>query len=542
MLGQEYFDGTKHKQLDDIISQYNNIMKMAQSIKKKEQKYLFEDEDLLVFKEVIENIKDCNYDVQVGFLAFCKRSLMRHRGFDDMFEISYPVIDGASIDITRIYYLPGYKMRAFCFTQMYTLSADEELFCSMVSNAVDVSVDVLASRNNFEDGQLKIVLETILTIDDMVVKEGCSDKSVLVIGSSSEGGVASGYAYEALPLMLRNSDVDLYDIHNNEGKVSINGVCMNYFKKNKVVSKDDPYKYNLILDDAWEDPMKRTWDRNCLSFKFPHFSIKWFEHNPDMPQLPGGLQKYYQVFKTGVAECRIVSRLANDFNYRNIPLLGNCPGCRELKFRLRGSYDDSLYKWFMMCHKVHCIDHSIVRNVVQPLIEGKNDRYQTWYRIHSQSDFSRHKVMYYNNFDGRYRIIPVNQVFEEDRLIFNDFSYVTYELFVKCFIVVLIGREAYINVSDLVGYLYDGQKITVMKSCIVRGFRERRFLLNRKLGYGKKDKLDVSNDSLWDDDVQEEESVITYTSENIPGSVELDELLSYPVVDTDQLNDLDYPT
>jgi len=346
----------------------------------------------------------------------------------------------------------------------------------MIENFIDVSVDVLASRGDYEDGQLKIVLEAILSIDDMIQKEGNENKRILVVGSSSEDGVASGIAYEALPIMLKSSEVDLYDKNNNEGEVVVNSVRMKYYDKNKYITEKDSSYYDLLLDDAWESPMYRSWDRSNFSFRFPHFSVKWFEDDPCLPKSPVGVQKYYQVFKTGAAEIRLTSRMSKDYSYRNIPLLGNCPGCRELKFRLRGSYDDSLYKWFMKCHYVNCIDHSIKRIAIKPILETKKDNFQTWYRISKdKSDFSFHKVMYYNNFDERYKIIPVNQIFEKERLIFSDFSYVTIEYYRKCYIVVLIGREAYINVKDLMGYVYDGQNITVQKSCIVRGLRERGF-------------------------------------------------------------------
>jgi len=303
-------------------------------------------------------------------------------------------------------------MRSFYFSKMYCSEANETLYTTMINNVIDVQVDIIGSRNLFEDGQLKIVLETILAIDDMIIKEGNSDKAVLVVGSSSEGGVASGYAYEALPLMLRNSEVDLYDPCNNEGEVVVNTVKMKYYKEEKILDKYDTYKYNIILDDGWEENMSRSWDRDNLFSRFPHYSVKWIDNNPDMPKLQKNLKKYYQVFKTGAAECRIVSRLLQNYDYRNIPLLGNCPGCRELKFRLRGSYDDSLYKWFMSCHKMNCIDKTIKRQIVSPSVETKNDKAQVWYRIHpTRSDYSKHKVMYYDMFDKCYNVIPVTQVF-----------------------------------------------------------------------------------------------------------------------------------
>jgi len=112
------------------------------------------------------------------------------------------------------------------------------------------------------------------------------------------------------------------------------------------------------------------------------------------------------------------------------------------------------------------------------------------------------------------------------------------DLYYKCIIVVISGREVYINISEMVGYVYDGQKITVMRNHIIRGLRERRFNAIKKPYVKSKIKMkDMSVDSMDSDIVegdlveeeiidQDDSSVSTLAPDDVPGSLELGLLLN----------------
>jgi len=473
----------KKNQITMLISQYLGEKQKVLPLVQSSPKYLFEDDDLLIPKEILDCGIDLDRNLQICYLTLCRYSRVRHHQHGDIFEIFYPLVDGEVTELTVTYSLPGYHLRAFYFTGMYSLRSDPELYLTLLRDRINVQFEILHSREDFEDGQLKILLDVILATDDMIQKEGNKDKNVLVVGSSSENGVSSGFAYQALPLMLESSKVDLYDPNNNKGSVVSGTVSMNFFKKRKKLVEEDLKKYDLLLDDAWEEKMSRSWDQdNCFS-RFKNYSVKWFHNYPEMPNIPYVSNRYYQVFKTPACELRVVSRQTSHLSYSPIPLLGNCPGCRELKYRLRGKYSDSLYRFFMASHKVNCIDKSIFRTALTRVPDKSRKKEYTWYQITDYSDFRKFRCMYYDKWSTYYDVIPVNQVFDGDSLVFSDFQYVTQEFYDKCFVVVFFKGKIFANVSDMKSFRYTGSQISIP----IQGFqyikkeKKRTILLYAKI-------------------------------------------------------------
>jgi len=212
-----------------LIAQFLGEKQKVLPIVQSSPKFLFDDDHLLIPKEVLDCGIDLDRNLQICYLTVCRYSRVRHRLHGDLFEISYPLVDGEVTELTVMYNLPGYHLRAFYFTKMYSLRSDPQLYLTLLRDKINVQVEVLHSREDFEDGQLKILLDVILATDDMIQKEGNKNKNVLVIGSSSENGVSSGFAYQALPLMLEASTIDLYDPNNNKGSVVSGTVSMNFF-------------------------------------------------------------------------------------------------------------------------------------------------------------------------------------------------------------------------------------------------------------------------------------------------------------------------
>jgi len=460
MLSNKYFDGTMKRQLDEIIMDFNKTIFNKEVVIEKKKDMIFDLCDLLIDEKILDNGMDFDKDLQICFLTCCRKSKIRYRKIDSAYIIEYPVIDGKKTAVTKEYKIAQYKLHAFYFCKIYTTFPDISLYYNSIEGKIDYQIDVIHSREDYEDGQLKILTDLILTVDDMIYSDGNENKKILVVGSSSEGGVASGYAYEALPLMLRKSEIDLYDPYNNVGEVEVNGVKMTYYNKEKKLRENDIQKYDMLLDDAWEEKISRSWDYDGIYDRFKYYSVKWFDDCPDLPSPSKKANKYYQVFRTGEHELRLVSRNGKFMSYNQIPQLGNCPGCRELKFKLKNNYDSSLYRFYLACHKTNCIDKSIHRTVVRCDYK-KSLGELSWYEINHQSNTSGYRVMYYDRWSDYFDVIPVNQVFENEKIVFSDFEYVTDYLYNKCFIIVDDGERMFTNVGGVPGFRYTGNQISV---------------------------------------------------------------------------------
>jgi len=394
-------------------------------------------------------------------------------------------------ETTVKYKISGLFCRLFFFFRLYSMDADYDTFRRSYQLKVGVETEVFPSREDFKDPQLKILTDVILAIDDMISEEGANQKSVLVVGSSSEDGVSSGLAYGVIPHMLDNYKVDLWDPYNNEGKITHENGQLNFHKGCYTLREDDKNRYDIYLDDAWEPKIARSWDPNDLFTTFKYYSVKWFKEMKKPIEFGKNFYEYFQAFKTDQNEYRLVSRRIDRINYEYAPFLGSCPGCRELKFMLKNRYPDSFYKYYMECHKVNCIDKTIKR---VPLI-GKDEKHkeQVWYECSgSLKGFS---YLYYDKFTGG-TLIPINQVFKGDKICFTDFGMVLQSYYDECLVVVVDGYgDYYINEFDNKSFTYLGFKVKVTGNQVIypkinKGKKGTKFK-------EKRDDIKISPKMIW---------------------------------------------
>jgi len=261
--------------------------------------------------------------------------------------------DGESIE----YVLDIKILDAFIHSNLYNRYMCFEDFDNlMMFGGAYMNRELYPQRRIIVDGQLKILVDVILAIDSADLKKG--DK-ILVVGSSSDVGPTAGGSYNVASIMCPGVTVDLYDpceITRSYDEV-YNGVVTNYnhVKAEKRFQMCDYEDYDLLLDDAYVSGYVGTgrerWDPSGLYASFKNFSIKAF---PDM-EYNGN--KYNQAFSTRVGEFRVVSRPVGSLFYKQLPILGDCAACLELKYSLRfcDRYSDDLYRFFMKMHSKCCI-------------------------------------------------------------------------------------------------------------------------------------------------------------------------------------------
>jgi len=372
------------------------------------------------------------------------------------------------------------------------MDADYDSFRRSNQLKIAIEMELVPSRECFTDPQLKILTDVILAIDDMISEQGSMNTNLLVIGSSSENGVSSGLAYGVIPHMLTNFTADLWDPFNNEGKIQYNNGCINFHKGKYLVDVKDKDKYDIYLDDAWESKMLRQWDLNNLFTSFKYYSVKWFK-SMSKPQSEGrSFFEYYQVFKTDQHEYRLVSRRVDRPQYEYAPFLGNCPGCRELKYNLKNRYLDGFYKYYMDCHKVNCIDKSIKR---LPLL-GKDDcrKEQVWYEC--DGDLKGFSYLYYDKFEHK-SLIPINQVFKGDKLCFTDFGMVLQSYYNDCLVVVVNEDDVmFVNEYDNELFEYYDKKIKVTGNQVIYPKKQKK-KDNKGVKFKEKVKYVRSSPLVW---------------------------------------------
>jgi len=199
-------------------------------------------------------------------------------------------------------------------------------------------------RNSVDDGQLKIVTDSVLAVDALDKKE---DLKILVVGCSSEGGCLSGLAYEVISTMVEKSTFDMYDPYTVNVSYKIESNTFKHFQGEYRYQNVE--KYDLVLDDAWQAGKRHNdIDENENVFNAKNYSVKklpWDEER--------GENKYKQVFKTETHEERSVSR-AVKYEYRSIEKAGDCAACVELKYLLKKDYSNSFWKMYLSSHKRNC--------------------------------------------------------------------------------------------------------------------------------------------------------------------------------------------
>lgn len=205
------------------------------------------------------------------------------------------------------------------------------------------SPTLIPARNSANDGQMKIMVDAILTVDALE----CHDKlNILIVGSAHDPMIQARSSYDPLFQMVTNSTIDMYDFLEESGVSTTNSNTIRRYRK--------PYdyttlsEYDVYIDDAWYQGTTPFESRlyNSVESKFlpANFSVKVFDEITSY-------NLYHQVSYTKAQEKRMVSRSVIPA-YRENLRLGKCPFCVELKFFLtKKHYGDEFYKSIMRQHK-----------------------------------------------------------------------------------------------------------------------------------------------------------------------------------------------
>jgi hypothetical protein len=239
------------------------------------------------------------------------------------------------------------------------------------------SPTLIAARNSSNDGQMKILVDAVLTVDAVECKE---DLKILIVGSSHDPMIHPRSSYEPLFYMVRNSTIDMYDFLEESGESIENTNKVRRFRK--------PYDYSTLMDydiyidDAWYQGTTPFESRvyNSKTRALPaNFSVKVFE---DLTTY----NLYHQVSYTKAGEKRMVSRSVLPC-FKENRRLGNCPFCIELKFFLSSSYGDDFYKSIHRQHKTSSCIPSKWYQEISSLQKLKNKFHPSWVKLLS-SEYS----------------------------------------------------------------------------------------------------------------------------------------------------------
>jgi len=347
MLADEYYiPGARQQSLKDIMKRFSGVIERSRDIK--ELSYDIIKKDLMLEEVILSKLNVLRPDLLKYLLPWSSSSVIISR--HDVIRIKFPCLDGLPIETTQTYELDARVFGNFWFHKMYTVEADYEAFEDVeILGGGDFKFELPAQRSTLKDGQMKIVVDAVIAVDALPSLE---KQKIVCVGTSGPGTVVSGLAYEAIALMLRDSEIYMYDPHEVPA-VYVDG------NNNKIRRFRSKYEYprdrsiDLILDDAWERGVPRN-DRDpngnaCLA---KNFSIKCF----DISNYPVE-NRYYQAFSTDSFEHRLVSRKV-EFNYR-YHNLGKCGACTELKYFMRRQYSPEFYDFIMKCHGQNCNDRSM---------------------------------------------------------------------------------------------------------------------------------------------------------------------------------------
>jgi len=200
---------------------------------------------------------------------------------------------------------------------------------------------LIPARMSGYDGQMKIAVDAILTLDDIEDQE---DLDILVVGSGHDPLLSPRLSYEPLFFMVKKSRFFFYDVVEEAGITEVNTNIITRFRQ--LYDYADISNYDVLIDDSWfqgksaSQMMLRARNKSNLPC---HFSIKSFEEPPLV-------NVYHQVGHTNVGEVRLVSRsVCPDF--RENRRLGRCCFCSEIQFFLQRQYPDEFYKSILRLHK-----------------------------------------------------------------------------------------------------------------------------------------------------------------------------------------------
>jgi hypothetical protein len=296
-----------------------------------------------------------------------------------------PLFDGYSIRVYRqmdskwVFFktvtVSSYDVGYFFQFNMYNENFDFDGYDKVKLSKIKFNYVLPPQRERIDDGQLKILVDAMLAVDELVsIKKNEKDDvpvTVLVAGSSSNTLTTGGESYQIIPYMIPVLSMELVDPNEFDMTYSVEGLvssCITHIPRCHYYQ--DRY-YDLILDDVFLDCAPKIMHRirdvlNVREKNCRVFSSKLFPGSG----VPYG-SRYYQVVKTKGREQRWVSRPRVPC-YRPNERLGSCSMCTELKYYLKNDYDDRVFDFFLRMHKRNCVTGEI-RSVVSTVISSEID-------------------------------------------------------------------------------------------------------------------------------------------------------------------------
>jgi len=245
------------------------------------------------------------------------------------------------------YLVPTIIVNSFLYHQQYIDIDNYDKIADDYNMNIMREIDLIPARKEAVGGQEKIMIDAILTIDAVRNKDGLK---ICVVGSSHDARVTPRSAYMSLFEMVTNSEFFFYDMLEEDGKEIINTNTV--YRYRAPFLYEDLLQYDVFIDDAYiqgrtalESIMqtKVRIGRPVLSLYPDNYSIKLFAD--------GVLGTYYhQIVNTKSGEKRLVSRTIIPY-YKQRHRLGSCSFCRELKYFLKGDYNDKFYEYILWNHR-----------------------------------------------------------------------------------------------------------------------------------------------------------------------------------------------
>jgi len=292
-----------------------------------------------------------------------------------------------------------------------------------------------------DDGQAKLIVDAVLAVDDMTNKEIKENYKVLVIGSSSPGGVNSGTAYGCFPYFFSGEAhlFDPYEVSRTfELRSETNSVkyyCYSKEFRYKELSEGGKYHnyFDLIFDDSWVENIPRTLrDTSDLVSTCNNFSIKQFPWERDKDKR-GNI--YTQKFFTKGLEERRVSRDVKKHGEGDARY-GKCAICLELNFRVRSILSNGFFSYLFRSHKINCIDSAMKRQI-------KFVNNVEWIEVEKfDIDLSNYKSIPVDAIDGTMVVNPFMEGKTKMRFVFSNKLYVPLEIYQDAYQVLVIENQS----------------------------------------------------------------------------------------------------
>jgi len=271
----------------------------------------------------------------------------------DVVEVSVPGYKGE---------IPLYAVYAYFACQMYLTNTHRLLYDSYIAARKAPTYPIPVTKA--DDGQLKIVVDFMIGIDNLIFREfGSYDQfrevkrplAILVIGSSSEGGV-SGVAYKILPLLDIQVKIDMYDPYESNVTEQIGQV---EYVRHRAFWKygDSVEKYDIVFDDAYLKTRfgvsRLSFDPNRTILTARDFSVKYLM--ADLDYFTSRVCCYEQAAKLsnshehrGTRYPRTYGQIVDNFD-------GKCGLCIEFKYMTRLVYSNRVLDYVLRAHKRNCV-------------------------------------------------------------------------------------------------------------------------------------------------------------------------------------------